>query len=327
MKKLISNFKPMRLLSFFALIATITITSCSDDENTVLLDANFDYAFHNGQTVPSAPYTGLHSGDLSANLALEELEDGGTRITVTLMNTMDGETYRIHAHDAADASTTPNGTPYSESPNVDILAQNVTGNGGTVSVSQDTDMSFDDLTSSYEGFFVVHDPLQPINTADITTYLVVGSFARMQSNTTYESSDFSYAFNTGQVASAFAYAGSHSSDLGARINVTELADNKSRITVMIDNSMEGQTYHTHAHDMADPTTTPNGTPYNESPNAMVFASPIVGNGGTAGKSFVSDMSYTEITTNYNGFFVIHDPLQGITTVDPTTYVILGVFAR
>ena len=31
--------------------------------------------------------------------------------------------------------------------------------------------------------------------------------------------------------------------------------------------------------------------------------------------------------SYDGFVVVHDPLQAITTVDPTTYVILGVFAR
>lgn len=326
MKNINYSFGFRNILFLFALSTSIFMTSCGDDD-PVLSDASYDYAFHNGQTVSVAPYTGLHPATLSANLQLMELEDGGTRITVTLMNTIDGETYRIHAHDGADPSSTPNGTPYNESPNADILAQNLEGNGGTASVSQDTDMSFNDLTMNYEGFFVVHDPLQAINTADITTYLIVGSFARAQASTSYQSTDFSYDFNTGQLESAFAYSGTHSENLSAWINVTELADNKSRITVMLDNTITGEMYHTHAHDMADSNTTPNGTPYNESPNAMVFVDHIMGNGASAGKSFVSEMSYMDITTSYDGFFVVHDPLQDINTADPTTYVILGLFAR
>ena len=79
--------------------------------------------------------------------------------------------------------------------------------------------------------------------------------------------------------------------------------------------------------MADPATTPNGTPYNETPNGDVFAMAIMGNGGTASGTNDSSLSYDELTTNYDGFFVVHDPLQPVTTVDPTTYVFLGVFAR
>jgi hypothetical protein len=86
-------------------------------------------------------------------------------------------------------------------------------------------------------------------------------------------------------------------------------------------------YNTHAHDMADAGSTPNGTPYNESPNVNVFAGQIMGNGSTASRSQISSMSYEEITNSYNGFLVVHDPLQPISTIDPTTYVILGVFAR
>lgn len=320
------NSKSINLgLFIVALFAVLSFTSCSDD--VVLQETSFDYKVHNGQAVATAPYGGTHNSDFSATIALAELENGNTTVTVTLNNTIDGATYHIHAHDAADASTTPNGTPYNEAPNADVFVQNVEGNGGTVSISQESTMSFTALTTTYEAFFVIHDPLQDISTVDITTYLVVGSFARAQNDPTYASQTFSYDFNTGQVAAAFAYTGTHSDNLSASIRVDELAGNQSRVTVTIMNSMNGMTYHTHAHDMADAATTPNGTPYIETPNAGVFASPIEGNGGSASVSNVSSMSYSEITTSYDGFFVVHDPLQDLSTVDPTTYVILGVFAR
>ncbi len=141
------------------------------------------------------------------------------------------------------------------------------------------------------------------------------------------STTFNYAFNTGQVAETFAYSGSHPDNLTASIKLDELENGGTRVTVSINNTIDGQTYPTHAHDMADPATTPNGTPYNETPNGDVFAGPISGNGGTASASNDSSMSYDELTSIYDGFFVVHDPLQAVTTVDPTTYVFLGVFAR
>ena len=142
-----------------------------------------------------------------------------------------------------------------------------------------------------------------------------------------QSKTFTYDFNTGQVAADFAYVGTHSDDLSATIKVDEREDGDSDITITINNSIDGETYRTHAHDMEDAATTPNGTPYNETPNADVFAGPIEGNGGAASLTKKSSLSYEEITTTYDGFFVIHDPLQDLSTVDPTTYVILGIFAR
>ncbi len=301
------------------------LSSCGDDP--VLESTSFNYVIHNGQAVPSAAYAGSHPTDFTATMKLDEMENGNTMITLTLDNTVEGATYHMHAHDAADASTTPNGTPYNETPNGDIFAQMVEGNGNTVSVSQEASMSFTELTDTYSGFFVVHDPLQAISTTDITSYLVVGGFARTQDNPTYSSATFSYDFNTGQLVPDFAYAGTHDTDLAATIQVDELADNKSRITVRIMNTMDGETYNTHAHDMADAATTPNGTPYIETPNGEVFAGPIEGNGNMAARTNVSSMSYEMITTSYDGFFVVHDPLQDLSTTDPTTYVLLGVFAR
>jgi len=321
------SFPIKYLIYSIAIFSVVFISSCSEDDDIPLQSKTFQYALHNGQTVPSAPYAGVHMPNLPVTLLLEELENGNTNITVTIQNTMDGETYHIHAHDAADTASTPNGTPYNESPNGDVLTQALMGNGGTVSISQEAKKSFGELTSSYEGFFVIHDPLQSISTTDISTFVVVGSFARDQAMVNYSSSTFQYSFNTGQLVSAFAYIGTHNNSLSASIRVDELAENKSRITVHIMNSMNGETYHTHAHDVADPATTPNGTPYNESPNADVFVVPIEGNGETSAAVAISPKSHDEITSTYDGFFVIHDPLQTITTVDPTTYIILGSFAR
>ncbi len=315
-------------LYFIISLAIFTLASCSDDDTNPTFEmTSFDYQIHNGQTVNSAAYAGTHSNDFNVNMELIELSSGNTQINLTLNNTMEGETYHIHAHDAADPATTPNGTPYNETPNGDIFAQMVVGNGGSVSISQEASSSFTELTNDYEGFFVVHDPLQAISTTDISTYLVVASFARAQSSTSYESKSFNYDFNTGQLVEDFAYSGTHNSNLTASIQVDELAGNQSRIIVRVMNSMNGEVYHTHAHDMADPASTPNGTPYNETPNGDVFASAIEGNGGTASKAYISSSSYSDITSSYDGFFVIHDPLQAISTTDPTTYVILGVFAR
>ncbi len=321
------NIQTKLNLYLFALL-TITLIFPSCTEDMPLKSINFDYAIHNGQTISTLPYAGYHANDFSAKMDLEELENGNTMITITLSNTINGESYHMHAHDSADSNMTPNGTPYNESPNCDVFIQVATGNGGTVSVSQESKMSYDELLNEYSGFFVIHDPLQAVSTTDITSYLVVGGFARTQTDiANLASSTSNYEFNTGQVAEVYAYAGTHPSNLASSIQVDELVDGRSRVTIRIINTLDGEIYHTHAHDMADPSTTPNGTPYEESPNGSLFAMPIQGNGGLAAATNISEMSYNEITTNYDGFFVIHDPLQNVTTVDPSTYVILGIFAR
>lgn len=317
---------------FIAIFAIGFMTACGDDdmEGEMLASTSFEYIAHNGQVIPDLPYSGIHpTTEFKATMALEELSNGNTQITVTLDNTVDGATYNMHAHDAADSATTPNGTPYIETPNADILAGSVTGNGGTVMLTQEAAIAYEELTTAYEGFFVIHDPLQDVSTVDITTYLTVGAFARTQPNpaTAYNSAVFVYDFNTGQVSPDFAYAGDHASDLSTSIEVNELADGRARVVVRLNNTIEGETYPMHAHDMADPATTPNGTPYIETPNGEVLAGAVKGGAGTVGLVNISSLSFDEITTNYDGFFVVHDPLQAVSTTDPTTYVVLGVFAR
>lgn len=287
----------------------------------------YDYEFNNGQVVASAPYSGMHDDALTASMAIEQLSASQTKITVTLSNTVSGEMYHIHAHDAKEPSTTPNGTPYNETPNENVFTQMATGNGGSVSVSQTIDMSYESLINNYDGFFVVHDPLQALSTMDVSTFLVVGKFARMQTATGLGKNEFTVAFNTGQVSSAFAYMGTHTNTLNGKIRIQSLADNRSRVSVWLMNSLNNEMYMVHSHDMAEPSTTPNGTPYDETPNADVCVMQIDGNGGTSMNSQLSSMSRTELTTTYEGFFVVHDPLQAISTIDPTTYVLLSVFAR
>lgn len=316
------------LYLLMAICSMVFFYSCGEDDGTgdELSTASYEYELHNGQAVPTAPYGGFHPNDFGVTMDLEELDNGNTMITLTLENTIIGATYHIHAHDAADAASTPNGTPYDETPNASIFQQMVDGASGSVEISQEAEISFDELTTEYEGFFVVHDPLQSVSTTDISTYLVVGSFGRAQAATSYASSTYEYDFNVGQVADVFAYAGSHDATLTASIQVDELAEG-ARVTVRLENTLDGQSYFTHAHDMADPATTPNGTPYNETPNSDVLAGEIVGTGGMAALVNISSLSYEAINDDYSGFFVVHDPLQAVSTTDPTTYVILGVFAE
>lgn len=151
-----------------AVTTHLLVTSCGDD---AFASTDFNYVFNSS-------YDGDHADDLAAELTVTETEDAGTMITVELTNTVEGESYAIHAHDAADDTTTPNGTVYDETPNVAILADMIIGNGGIASVTHKSTMSYSEITTSYEGFFVVHDPLQAINTVDASTFLVVGTFAR-----------------------------------------------------------------------------------------------------------------------------------------------------
>lgn len=336
MKKI--RFNRLMAIPVMVLTASLIMTSCKKDDpepeptpeptpNPEMQSSTYEYEFNNGQVVPTAAYDGMHMDNLMATMMVEEVSSTETEISVTLTNTVDGEMYMIHAHDAMDPATTPNGTPYDETPNGAVFTQMANGNGGDVTVSQTVSMSYSDIVNNYEGFFVVHDPLQQLSTVDISTYLVVGSFARTQTATNLSSMTYNYDFNTGQVDPAYAYSGAHASNLGATLKVQELANGESRVSVAIMNSINGETYMVHAHDMADPATTPNGTPYDETPNADVLATMIEGNGMTAYNSQHSTMSYADLTSTYEAFFVIHDPLQALTTTDPTTYVVLGVFAN
>jgi len=163
------------------LMAVFVLTSCKKDNDepaVAMKSKTFSYEFNTGQVAAGTAYDGTHAKNLTGTIMLEELSSGKTKVTVSLMNTMNGEKYMVHSHDAADAATTPNGTPYNETPNANVLVGMMTGNGGTATYSQESSMSYDALTTQYNGFFVAHDPTQQISTTDLTTYLIVGAFAR-----------------------------------------------------------------------------------------------------------------------------------------------------
>jgi hypothetical protein len=252
-------------------------------------------------------------------------------VTVVLNNTLDGEDYPVHAHDMADPATTPNGTPYIETPNGDVFAGVITGNGDTAMLTNETDISYTELISEYEAFLVVHDPTQPVTTVDLTTYLVLGVFAEdleaVEPNLRTES--FTYDFNEGQLLDdmATAYEGSHERNLTATLTLNEQIDGSTEVMVTLNNTVDGEMYPVHSHDAADPTMTPNGTPYDETPNSNVIAQAVEGNGGEVTTTNMSTLSFNTLTRDYDGFFVVHDPLQDISTVDLTTYLILGATAR
>ncbi|HCS21306.1 MAG TPA: hypothetical protein DIW47_12225 [Bacteroidetes bacterium] len=170
----------LKSLLILPLMAVLVLSSCKKDEDepVAMKSKTYNYAFNTGQVGAGTEYDGTHAKNLTAMITLDELSGGKTKVTVSLMNTMNGEMYMVHSHDAADPMSTPNGTPYNESPNANVLVGMVSGNGGTASYSQESNMSFDALTTQYNGFFVVHDPLQQVSTTDLSTYLIVAAFAR-----------------------------------------------------------------------------------------------------------------------------------------------------
>ncbi len=316
---------------------TVSLTACSDDSDMMggmeeLETATFDYAFNEGQLLSevSTAYRGEHSRNLSAALSIEEMDNGNAAVTITLMNTIDGENYPVHVHDAADPSTTPNGTPYNETPNASVFAGAIAGNGGTISSTNNTEIAYDELVNQYEGFFVVHDPTQDISTVDLSTYLVLGVFGQdlETGESSLRSASYEVAFNEGQALgnSEVAYNGDHPRNLSATLTIEEKGTGESTVTVTLNNTIDGLDYAVHSHDAADPATTPNGTPYNETPNGDVFAGAITGNGESVSASNESPISFVELTEEYQAFFVVHDPTQDISTTDLTTYLVLGSFA-
>ena len=327
--------------AIFAFLSLGFFAACSDDDNMVgpdpdpdpeLQSESFEYAFNEGQLLDDVEtaYRGEHDRNLTAELTIEEMENGNASVTVTLNNTLSGVDYPVHAHDAADPATTPNGTPYDETPNGDIFAGAISGNGGSASSTNETNMAYGELINNYEGFFVVHDPTQDISTVDLTTYLVLGVFGQnlAAGESSLRTESFEYAFNEGQLLgdTDTAYDGDHPRNLTATLTIEERGTGNATVTVSLDNTLDGFDYPVHAHDAADPATTPNGTPYDETPNGDVFAGAIMGNGGEASSSNETDMSFTELVNEYEAFFVVHDPTQDISTVDLTTYLVLGSFA-
>lgn len=159
------TFKNFLTASLMLLVFSIAFTSC--EEKVELRETTYNYAFN-------ANYGGTHANSLTADVMLNEMEDGTTKITVTLNNAINGEEYPVHVHDA-DASQ-PNG--YNPSPNAAILATMITASGTTATTEVTSQKSYLELTNDYDGFFVVHDPLQAVDVTDPATFVVVDAFPK-----------------------------------------------------------------------------------------------------------------------------------------------------
>jgi len=176
--------KNFKILSISALLiaGAMSFSSCKKEATPEPTPeprtATFTYAFNTGQVGAGTAYAGMHPSTLTATLKVTEIDANKSRIDVTLNNAVAGQTYMVHAHDAADPATTPNGTPYNETPNTNVLTLALNATGSSVMGMQEANRSFDNIVNSYNAFFVVHDPMQAISTTDLTTYLVVGVFAR-----------------------------------------------------------------------------------------------------------------------------------------------------
>lgn len=165
--------KNVVIKSLFLLALVVGFMSC--EKEAEMQTKTFNYTLNTGQIATA--YGGTHPTTIAASVTLEEIVGGTTKVSVTLTGAKD-TTYAVHAHDKADPATTTNGTPYIEAPNANVYVASVTVSGGTGTGTQVSTMSFEELTTSYEGFLVVHDPTQTMSTVDISTYLVLGNFAR-----------------------------------------------------------------------------------------------------------------------------------------------------
>jgi hypothetical protein len=172
--ELMRNLKvTVAALTMFVLSAT-TFTACKKDKEMKTQTLNFP--FNTGQVGAGTAYSGSHPNNLTAKIVLTELEGEQCKLTVSLMNSVSGKDYNIHVHDAADPTTTPNGTPYNEAPNASILSTTIAGNGGTATKDYTATNSYNYIVNTYGGgFLVVHDP-DNFSTTNLTTYLVVASF-------------------------------------------------------------------------------------------------------------------------------------------------------
>lgn len=196
------TMKILKSLSFgaFFIASAFTFNACQTEPMMMAepnpveaRSASFSYNFNIGQLGDGTAYTGDHPTNMTGTMTITEITANRCLVEVELHNTIEGAVYMVHAHDLADPATTPNGTPYNETPNAEVLTLALTsrghhhGHGGghghrvshiSAKGGQEVARTFEYLTSNYQGFLVAHDPLQAISTTDLTTYLIVSPFAR-----------------------------------------------------------------------------------------------------------------------------------------------------
>ena len=162
----------------FLLVTFLTaMVSCKkDDDAPAMRSKTYTYAFNTGQVGAGTAYNGTHAKTLTATVKLDEQANNTTKVTVTITNTVSGQKYPTHVHDGR-TPTAGDPLPYVQTPNSSIFAAEITGNGGTATASNMSTMTFENLTTVYAGFFVVHD-ITIMSTTDLKTYLVVGGFGK-----------------------------------------------------------------------------------------------------------------------------------------------------
>lgn len=160
-----------------ALLLAVAIMACDKQESQQSAPTtSFYYPFNTGQSDLNTAYTGDHPNNFRAQMRLAKVDSGGTLVRITFYHTLDGETYAVHAHDYDPDSTIRQ--PYEFAVNTEVFNQNPVGNGDTVEVTQYSPYSPAYLKEEYQGYFIVHDPLQPVQTKKPATFLIAGRFAR-----------------------------------------------------------------------------------------------------------------------------------------------------
>jgi hypothetical protein len=285
-----------------------------------------NYRFNNGDLHNGYAYQGQHPDNFNAKLRLIEKDDK-VLAEITLYNSIQDRQYVIEAHQIADSTKTPNKTPFIQNPASTIFTKTIIGTGGTVTVFQEIEKTFAQISTDTNYVLIIHDPLQTYSTSLAYRFLVYTSFTVQAAPTTLKSNFFNYSFNTGQVETYFAYSGDHPSNLTGLMHIQELADGNTRISLKLNDTEPNKNYEVRTYDVADSNSTPNNTPYNETSNSNLYNGQVVGNGKSANFNKVSSIGFNELTSNYLGFLVVHDPLVNVNTQDPKTFVIFNSFAR
>lgn len=127
---------------------------------------------------------------------------------------------------------------------------------------------------------------------------------------------YSYTFNVGAIGES--YVGTHPKTMASQVTITEQANGKSKLTVMLTNTLSGKTYNVHFHEAMAGST----PPYNQTPRYIIT---VTGNGSTAINAVVLSDSFETLTAAFKGFYVVHDPTQTLSTTDFKTFLIVGAY--
>lgn len=164
----------MRFYHWLFLLCMAVVLGCNkvEDEEIALRSETFNYTFNNGAMGSGTAYNGTHDRSLSAQIKIEELQDGRTSFSAILNGTIPGAVYKVHIHDY-QSPVAPSFLPYKTTPNISILATDVVGNGATAVSGGISTMGYDQFINAYKGILIVHDPAV-FSVTSMSTFLVFG---------------------------------------------------------------------------------------------------------------------------------------------------------